>query len=65
MNEWASKLLSVFPDRTKTDFDQFITEVNNDQAEYMYYNVRFLSLSKLHDSNSFEFDFCLITERIR
>ncbi len=28
MNEWASKLLSVFPDRKQGDLDQFITEVN-------------------------------------
>lgn len=41
MNEWASKILSVFPaDRAKADLDQFIMEVNNDQAEQMYYHVR-------------------------
>jgi hypothetical protein len=28
MNEWASKILSVFPERSKGDLDQFITEVS-------------------------------------
>ncbi len=45
MNEWASKILSVFPaDRVKADLDQFIMEVNNDQAEQMYFHVSILTL---------------------
>lgn len=27
MNEWAARLLSVFPDRAKADLDEFILEV--------------------------------------
>lgn len=27
MNEWAARIMSVFPDRSKTDLDLFIQEV--------------------------------------
>ena len=38
MSEWASKLMNaVLPDRTKGDFEQYLTEVSNDQAERMYF----------------------------
>jgi hypothetical protein len=27
MNEWAARILSVFPERTKADLDEFIVQV--------------------------------------
>lgn len=27
MNEWAAKLLSVFPERSRADLDQYLLEV--------------------------------------
>lgn len=42
MSEWAVRLGLVFPDRTRADFEQFIEEVNTENAEY-------LSLKKEHD----------------
>eukprot|EP01032_Pedospumella_encystans_P009944 gene9944-11660_t len=41
MNEWAARFLSVFPERNKADLDEFIQQVNNDQAEHMYFNKEF------------------------
>eukprot|EP01038_Epipyxis_sp_PR26KG_P012593 gene12593-16887_t len=41
MNEWAARLLSVFPERTKADLDQFLFEVNQDEAEQMYITKEF------------------------
>lgn len=35
MNEWASKLLSVFPDRHKADFNKFVNEIRAENLEFM------------------------------
>jgi hypothetical protein len=40
MNEWAARIMSVFPERgNKADLDQFIQEVSNDDLERMYFQV--------------------------
>ena len=41
MSEWAARLGLVFPDKARTDFDQFVDEVNNDNVEYLALRKQF------------------------
>lgn len=36
MNEWAARIMSVFPERNKADLDEFVQQVTNCNLALLY-----------------------------